>query len=47
MTRTTSGGLRPEWTLDLSDPERLWWLERCVRHNEKLEEEMDRARQGR
>ena len=44
MMMTTDGALRPDFTLNLSDPERLWWLERCIRHNEEREEEMERAR---
>ena len=41
MMMTTEGALTPDFTLNLSDVERLWWLERCIRHNERREEEME------
>lgn len=44
MMLSTEGALRPEFTLDLSDPERLWWLEQCIRLNEEREEKMAQAR---
>lgn len=47
MMITTEGALTPDFTLNLSDPERLWWLERCIRLNEQREEEMERLKSRR
>lgn len=38
MMMTTQGGIRLDHALAMSDAERLRWLERCVQHNEALEE---------
>ena len=41
---TTQGAVGWDEALDLPDTERTWLYERCLRHNEELEQEVDRAR---
>jgi hypothetical protein len=41
---TTQGAVGWDEALDLADAERAWLYERCLRHNEELEHEVERAR---
>ncbi len=43
---TTKGAVGWDEALDLPDAERTWLYERCLRHNEDLEHEMEKARSG-
>ena len=37
---TTEGGLGYEALMRMTDQERLWWLQRCLDHNEAMEAKM-------
>ena len=43
---TTKGAVGWGEAMDLLDADREWLYERCSRHNEDLEREMDKARRG-
>lgn len=37
MMMTTQGGIRLDHALDMSDGERLRWVQRCIDYNEEME----------
>ncbi len=38
MLMTTEGGLGYRDILSMTDQERVWWLQRCIEHNDAIEE---------
>jgi hypothetical protein len=36
---TTEGGMTYRDLMVMDDKERLWWLQKCIDHNEKQEEQ--------
>jgi hypothetical protein len=43
---TTQGAMGLGELLDLPDADRVWLYERCVRHNEDIEKEAERAKRS-
>ena len=41
---TTEGGISYETLMQMSDVERLWWVQRCIEHNEALEARLKNPR---
>lgn len=41
---TTEGGLTYRDVLAMDEKERLWWVQKCLDHNEEMEERMNSAR---
>jgi len=44
INKTMDGGFSLDEFKDLDDWERYWLIERCVRYNEQVENEMDKAK---
>ena len=44
MMMTTEGALSYSDIMKMDEIERLFWLQKCIDHNEKQEEEMDRSK---
>jgi hypothetical protein len=47
MMMTTEGALGYRDVMDMDEVERLFWLQKCIDRNEKLEEEAERAKSRR
>lgn len=41
---TTEGGLGYRDLMTMDEKERLWWLQKCVDHNEEMQDKIDRAK---
>lgn len=38
MMMTTQGGIRLDYAIEMTDKERMRWLQRCIDYNEAMEE---------
>lgn len=41
---TTEGGLGYRDLMTMDEKERLWWLQKCVDHNEEMQDKIDRSK---
>jgi len=44
---TTEGGISLREVLEMDEDDRLWWYEKCLSHNEKVQAEIDAAKRRR
>ena len=47
MMMVTEGALSYRDIMGMDEVERLFWLQKCIDHNDKAEGDMDRASRGR
>lgn len=41
---TTEGGMSYRDIMLMDEPERLWWLQKCMNHNDKIQEDTSKAK---
>jgi hypothetical protein len=41
---TTEGAVGQQDLMGMNEVERMFWLQKCIDHNEKQEQELDRAK---